>query len=161
VDKTYEFPELKATAKYQDGYPLLVFSEENVQAIEEQIKPLVGTQGIDPRWEDGQVVVERFRPNIVFKGAGAFAEDSWEEISIGSKDAPAITLVSKCARCLLPNIDPETGVKDAAVPYKVIMKFRTGIEPVLKLKPCLGCNGVPWGSGTVNVGDDVYVKKMW
>jgi len=161
VDKTYEFPELKATVKYQDGYPLMVFSEENVKAVEEKIRPLVGTQGIDRRWEDGRVLIERFRPNIVFKGAGAFGEDQWEEISIGSKDAPAITLVSKCTRCLLPNVDPETGLKDAAVPYKVTMKFRKGLDPIEKMKPCLGCNAVPWGSGTVNVGDDVYVKKMW
>lgn len=161
VDKTYEFPDLKATAKYQDGYPLMVFSEENVLAVDEQTRPLVGKQGVDPRWEDERVSVERFRPNIVFSGAGAFGEDQWEEISIGSKDAPVITLVSKCARCLLPNVDPETGVKDAAVPYKVIMKFRKGIDPVEKMKPCLGCNAVPWGSGTVNVGDDIYVRKMW
>lgn len=59
VDKTYDFPQLNATAKYQDGYPLMVFSEENVKAVDEKIKPLVGTQGIDRRWEDERVLVER------------------------------------------------------------------------------------------------------
>lgn len=43
----------------------------------------------------------RFRPNIVFEGGGPFAEDQWEEIRIGSPDGPTITLVSKCARCLV------------------------------------------------------------
>jgi len=161
IDATYEFPDLKATAHFQDMYPLLVCSEENAQAVEDQIKPLVGTQGIDQRWEDGKILIERFRPNIVLKGAGAFAEDGWEEISFGSEAAPSITLVSKCARCLLPNVDPETGVRDAAVPYKVIMKFRKGIDPIEKMKPCIGCNGVPETDGEVKVGDDVYVKKMW
>lgn len=43
----------------------------------------------------------RFRPNIVLQGGGPFAEDAWEEIAIGSKGAPRITLVSKCTRCLV------------------------------------------------------------
>lgn len=61
----------------------------------------------------------------------------------------------------LPNVDPETGTKDAAVPYKVIMKFRKGLDPLEKMKPCIGCNAVPSREGVVKVGDDVYVKKMW
>lgn len=60
----------------------------------------------------------------------------------------------------LPNVSPETGVRDNAVPFKVLMKFRTGIDPKHKLKPCVGCNAVPSDSGTVKVGDWVYVKKM-
>jgi hypothetical protein len=46
----------------------------------------------------------RFRPNIVVRGGGAFSEDNWEEISIGSKDGPSITLVSKCTRCLVSDL---------------------------------------------------------
>jgi hypothetical protein len=61
----------------------------------------------------------------------------------------------------LPNVDPDTGIKDAAVPYKVMTRFRTGIDPVEKTKPCFGCNGVPKGEGEIQVGDTVYVKKMW
>lgn len=40
-----------------------------------------------------------FRPNIVLRGGGPFAEDVWEEIRIGSDCG--IRLVSKCARCLV------------------------------------------------------------
>jgi len=104
--------------------------------------------------------LRRFRPNIVFEGGGPFAEDQWEKVAIGRPDAPVITLVSKCVRCLLPNVSPDTGVRDKAVPYKVIMKFRTGIDPIEKMKPCVGCNGVPAADGIVSVGDVVYVKKM-
>jgi uncharacterized protein YcbX len=49
----------------------------------------------------------RFRPNIILKGAGAFAEDMWEEIAIGppgESDPDKLTniaLVSKCTRCLV------------------------------------------------------------
>lgn len=60
----------------------------------------------------------------------------------------------------LPNVSPETGIRDNAVPYKVLMKFRTGLDPTEEMKPCVGCNAVPSGNGSVNVGDWVYVKKM-
>lgn len=60
----------------------------------------------------------------------------------------------------LPNVHPDTGEKDKAVPYKVLMKFRTGLDPTQKMKPCVGCNGVPYGNGTLKVGDWVHIKKM-
>lgn len=111
-----------------------------------------------------------------------FAEDTWQKISINTQPgAPAdpsrtITLVSRCARCLvrpsvplepssglmvsqLPNVDPKTGVRDAAVPYKVIMKFRTGVDPENLNKPCFGSNGVPGGSGVLRVGDRISVHE--
>lgn len=60
----------------------------------------------------------------------------------------------------LPNVHPETGEADKAVPYKVLMKFRTGLDPVQKMKPCVGCNAVPAAEGVVKIGDVVFVKKM-
>lgn len=133
------------------------------------------------------LVMYRFRPNIVFKGAGVpFAEDFWREIFIGpSSDSrhhtegitPTIILVSKCARCLvsyfhpqplltrtkitfqLPNVDTETGTRDAAVPYKILMKTRTGKDQLDPSKPCFGCNGIFGGHGKVRVGDLVSIKN--
>lgn len=118
----------------------------------------------------------------MFRGAGAFAEDLWEEISIArdmeaAEKAPGILLVSKCQRCLvselllfpvsgshsffkLPNVHPETGMRDPAVPYKILMKFRTNVDARNKYKPCLGCNGVPSGNGEVRVGDAVLVRRL-
>ena len=118
IDPTDSFPQLEATAKYQDMYPLLVLSEESIGPIDQEMKKHVGTQGIEESWKDGGVVIERsesrgcflkaetkishrFRPNIVFRGGGPFAEDDWEEITIGSESAPTILLVSKCTRCLV------------------------------------------------------------
>lgn len=60
----------------------------------------------------------------------------------------------------LPNVSPATGEPDAAVPYKALMKFRTGLDPADMMKPCVGCNGVPAAPGVVRVGDVVYVRKM-
>lgn len=65
-----------------------------------------------------------------------------------------------CAYHKLPNVDPETGLRDKAVPYKVLMKFRTGLNPQRPGKSCFGCNGVPDGRGVIRVGDSVTVVKM-
>jgi len=165
-EPTFDFPNLNASLRYQDGYPLLLLSEESVETAEEEVRKYVGTQGVEERWNDDKLVIERFRPNIVLKGGGPFAEDMWEEIILHSaseadpSDARIIKLVSKCTRCLLPNVHPETGIRDKAVPFKVLMKFRTNVEPRMKMKACMGVNGVPTVSGTVRVGDCVRVKNL-
>ncbi|KAI9455736.1 hypothetical protein HD554DRAFT_2030823, partial [Boletus coccyginus] len=164
---TLRFPKLDAPAYFQDGFPLLLVSEESVEAIQKRIRDVVGTQGISDKWTEEELEVERFRPNIVFKGAGVpFVEDVVTELGISS-DREAVDgttgiihLVSKCTRCLLPNVDPATGVRDDAVPYKVIMKFRRGLDPARSSSPCVGCNGTPTGVGVVKVGDWVHVRKM-
>ena len=51
-------------------------------------------------------------------------------------------------------------MRDKAVPYKILMKSRTGKDPTQLNKPCFGVNGVPHGSGVVRVGDKVSVLKL-
>ncbi|KAF8832747.1 hypothetical protein HHX47_DHR1001458 [Lentinula edodes] len=159
-DPTDSFPGLKATTLYQDGYPLLVLSEESIDVLHEEIRSRVGMQGIADQWSKQEFVIERFRPNIVLRGAGPFAEDDFEEISIGSDDDSEITGEKQPGILLLPNVCPDTGVRDKAVPYKVLMKFRIGLDPQNKMKPCVGCNGVPLGSGIIQVGDSVNVRRI-
>ena len=45
------------------------------------------------------------------------------------------------------------------MPYKVLMKFRTGVAPENMNKPCFGCNGVPEGYGMIHVGDRMQVLE--
>ncbi|KLO20146.1 MOSC-domain-containing protein [Schizopora paradoxa] len=157
---TFDFPTLKATAMYQDGYPLLIASEESLVSVQERMMSEVGKQSVSDRWAEDQLVMERFRPNIVMQGAGIpWAEDLWETIQIGGNTS-TICLVSKCTRCLLPNVDPDTGIRDKAVPFKILMKFRTGKDPARLKQPCFGCNAVPSGSGVVRVGDPVHVLSL-
>lgn len=104
LEGTAAFPELQGTAVYQDGYPLLVLSAESMGAVESEVRSRVGTQGIAEAWREDRIVLRRFRPNIVVNGGGPFAEDAWEEVTLGSRDAPPITLVSKCTRCLVRSL---------------------------------------------------------
>ncbi|KAG6899817.1 hypothetical protein C0993_006518 [Termitomyces sp. T159_Od127] len=159
---TARHPSLDAATVFQDGYPLLVMSRESMDELGAEVRGRVGADGmgVGEEWREGRVEIRRFRPNIVVEGAGPFAEDAWAEVGFGSRDAPVVRLVCRCVRCLFPNISPETGERDKAVPYKVLMKFRTGLDSSAKLSPCVGCNGVFTGSGVVNVGDVVYVNKL-
>lgn len=129
-------------------------------------------------------MINSFRPNIVIKGTGVpFAEEAMRDIIVAPKffdntsidrRVPVITLVSKCARCLvrvtclffshnanlrfqLPNVDIRTGVRDAAVPFKVLSKLHKDTGNTNK--PLFGCNGVPSTPGTVRVGDYLTVKE--
>ncbi|KAG8689246.1 hypothetical protein FRC11_003586, partial [Ceratobasidium sp. 423] len=100
-----------------------------------------------------------FRPNIIVSGSPApFDEDFWDDIRVGEEGSggAVISLVKRCGRCLLPNIDTTTGVRDKAVPFKVITKFRK-VEP--ENTPCFGMNAVAKGSGVIKVGDSVRVLE--
>jgi uncharacterized protein YcbX len=59
-DTTLDFPNLNASLRYQDCYPLLLLSEESVEAAEKEVKKYVGTQGIEERWNDEKLVIERW-----------------------------------------------------------------------------------------------------
>ncbi|KAF9004923.1 hypothetical protein BDZ89DRAFT_604837 [Hymenopellis radicata] len=56
----------------------------------------------------------------------------------------------------LPNVSPETGIRDKAVPYKVLMKIRVGIDPKQKWKACVGCNGFLY-----RVGQYLWETRLW
>ena len=56
---TQRFPNLDAPSYFQDGYPLLVVSEESVAAVQEQIRGMVGVQGVEEKWSNDILQVER------------------------------------------------------------------------------------------------------
>lgn len=57
---TFDFPNLDASLWYQDGYPLLVLSEESVKAAETETRKYVGVQGVEEKWRDDDLVIERY-----------------------------------------------------------------------------------------------------
>ncbi|KAF5383387.1 hypothetical protein D9757_008419 [Collybiopsis confluens] len=63
---TDAFPELEATAVYQDGYPLLVLSEESMDILQEAIRGRVAEDGnpnavagIGENWRTEELLIER------------------------------------------------------------------------------------------------------
>ncbi|EJD54334.1 hypothetical protein AURDEDRAFT_79208 [Auricularia subglabra TFB-10046 SS5] len=163
VDSTSRFPSLhdETSVLFHDGYPLLVAGEESLEEVERRTWDIAKSDSsdrVDARWKKDSLEMRRFRPNIVVRGAGSFAEDAWEQVEVGPK-GHQLDLVSKCSRCQLPQVDPATGVPDAAIPTKTLATFRKGVDPSVPYKNCFGSNGVFRGRGVVSVGDVIRVVR--
>jgi hypothetical protein len=99
---------------FADGYPLLVASMDSLEALNEQLMV--------------PVPIDRFRPNIVVKGAEAYDEDFWREVKIGDMRA---FIVRACARCPIPNIDQNVGIQSKHRPVTdALRNSRRGIDPL-------------------------------
>jgi uncharacterized protein YcbX len=86
---------------FADGYPLLLTSEESLDAVNAWI-----AEG--QKAAEGPVPMRRFRPSVVISGAPAWAEDGWRRLRIG----PVAFRVAKgCDRCVFTTIDPDTAAK--------------------------------------------------
>lgn len=92
------------------------------------------------------VPMNRFRPNFVFTGGNAFAEDTWKDISIGSLRFVA---VKKCDRCVLTTVDQETGMKGTE-PLKTLSGYRKAGNKVY-----FGQNMVALDEGSLSVGQRI------
>lgn len=64
--------------------------------------------------------INRFRPNIVFKGGESHVEDSWKIIEINSNQFESTT---SCSRCKIVTIEQETAIKSKE-PLQTLAKYR-------------------------------------
>jgi uncharacterized protein YcbX len=72
--------------------------------------------------------MNRFRPNLVLSGAGAFAEDDWKRIRIGDT---LFHVVKPCDRCAITTTDQEKGTRKGNEPLKTLATYRTTGNKVL------------------------------
>ncbi len=132
VDPDYAPPD--AQVSFADGFPFLLASVASLDALNARL--------------DAPVTIERFRPNFVVDGCPAFDEDEWRDFTIGGL---AFRGVKPCARCPIPNVDPDTAHVDGAV-LRALATFRKFEHKVL-----FGQNLLGPGAGTVAVGAAVEV----
>lgn len=91
--------DVEALNQFSDGFPLLVASEASLAELNQRL----AKAGHAP------VGIERFRPNIVLAGIEAHDEDRLDAIRIETGEGQVVLRpVKPCARCPIPNIDPET-----------------------------------------------------
>lgn len=96
--------------------------------------------------------VRRFRPNILIEGPDGqpFPEDEWigRTLRFGeAADAPAVSIWMRDVRCMMLNLDPETGAQDPRY-----MKAAVRLN-----ENCTGVYATVIRTGTVAVGDRVFV----
>ncbi|MBI1892440.1 MAG: MOSC N-terminal beta barrel domain-containing protein [Burkholderiales bacterium] len=95
---------------FSDGYPILVISEESLADLNDKLK----AQGRDA------LPMNRFRPNVVIGGIGAFEEDYALTLRLG---AAILKPIKPCPRCPVPSIDQATGIIGPS-PLDILQTYR-------------------------------------
>ncbi|KAF2099726.1 MOSC domain protein [Rhizodiscina lignyota] len=148
--------------KWADMAPVLL---TNVRSINELNNRLM-QRGYDA------ITLERFRPNIVVAGSDAWAEDMWKTVKMSPRESDhgssekkkrnasiIMDVTSRCARCHVPNVDPDTGMAHKEQPFDLMYTYRR-IDEGAKYKSCFGMLCAPRSEGTIKVGDKFEVTAV-
>ena len=114
---------------FADGYPFLLVSDDSIGDLNRRL--------VDP------LPVDRFRPNLVVRGGGAFAEDDWRGFEV---DGVGFRVVKRCGRCIITTIDQETAERGVE-PLRTLATYRT-----IEGNVCFGVNLVHSGTGSIRRG---------
>jgi uncharacterized protein YcbX len=128
-----------------DGFPLLVTTDGSLDDLNRRLE------------ERGApaVPMDRFRPNVVVRGASAFDEDRWEEIAVGET---RLRLVKPCARCPVVTTDQRSGERSKE-PLATLALFRR--DPDRPTLVNFGQNAVSLDfSGILRAGEAVTVTRL-
>ncbi len=115
---------------FSDGYPTLVISEESLADLNARLEQ--------------PVAMNRFRPNLVIRGAEPYVEDRLEAFSIGGVEFRG---AKPCARCQIVTIDQERGIAGKE-PLRTLAEYRRDGNKVL-----FGMNLLHAGEGILQLGD--------
>ncbi len=123
---------------FADGYPLLLASESSLAWLQERCP--------------SPLVMEQFRPNIVIRGADAWAEDHWKAIRIGNL---VFDIHSPCERCVFTTLAPRTeALHPLQQPLRTLIKHHSDENKT----PLFGHNMIARGKGVIEVGMTVDVE---
>lgn len=100
--------EIAAPVNFPDAYPLLVCNTASLADLQSRM----------PAGAD--LPMNRFRPNVVIDGCGAFEEDRIHELASGDV---RLRLVKACTRCSTTLVDQHSG-QPGADPLPVLRSYR-------------------------------------
>ncbi|MEJ0054696.1 MAG: MOSC N-terminal beta barrel domain-containing protein [Bacteroidota bacterium] len=89
-----------------DGYPLLIIGQSSLDDLNKRLEV--------------PVPMNRFRPNLVFKGGEPYEEDTWKGFVVGKNRFAG---VKPCARCILTTINQDTAEKGRE-PLLTLSRYR-------------------------------------
>lgn len=118
-----------------DGFPFLLISEASLQDLNGRLE--------DP------LSMNRFRPNLVVRGCGPFAEDGWRRVRIGEVE---FRVVKPCARCKITTVDQATAATGKE-PLRTLATYRKVGSNVLFGQNLIGDSI----EGSLRVGDTVQI----
>lgn len=117
---------------FSDGYPTLIIGQASLDDLNARLQI--------------PVPMNRFRPNIVFTGGTAFAEDDMKAFRINNIEFSGVKL---CSRCMITTINQETG-ETGKDPLRTLSQYRMQNNKVL-----FGQNLLHKGEGWIRVGDKI------
>jgi uncharacterized protein len=120
-------------ASFADRFPFLLISEASLGDLNGRL--------------DEPLPMNRFRPNLVVRGCGPYAEDGWGEVRVGDV---VFRVAEPCRRCAITTTDQETA-RRGKEPLRTLATYRRdGGGEVL-----FGRNLIHSSAGTLRVGDPV------
>lgn len=134
VDTNYAFH--NETTAFSDGYPFLVIGQSSLDDLNSRLAETLP--------------INRFRPNIVFKGGAPYEEDIMAHFAIGDIQFYGVKL---CARCMVTTTNQQTAEKGKD-PLKTLAKYRRVGNDVY-----FGQNLIHKGSGIIKIGDIIEVME--
>lgn len=135
---------VEAPTLFSDGYPYLVISEESLADLNEKL--------VQARRDP--LPMDRFRPNVVIRGGGAFDEDAAARISLG---AVGLRPVKPCPRCPIPAIDQQTGLVGPD-PLDILRSYRANERVGGKITFGMNAILVAGEDNVLRVGQEVEVE---
>lgn len=140
---------------FADFLPVLVASQKSLDDMNNKLQDAKTVEERSP------ITIRRYRPNIVIDGDALvpWSEDAWKTISFQTEGGNSLVLdvTEVCLRCLVPNVDPETGVKNKHEPWDTGIQYRR-IAAVSKYKPAFGMLAVPRPSSAQAEKNQVICK---
>jgi uncharacterized protein YcbX len=118
------------SVSFADGMPYVMIGQSSLDELNGRLADPVG--------------MDRFRPNLVFSGGEAYAEDQFKKLQIGEVE---FQVVKPCARCVLITVNQQMGEKGKE-PLATLATYRT-----VNNKVYFGQNAVALTPGIVRVGD--------
>jgi len=120
---------------FADAFPFLLIGEASLEDLNSRMEQALP--------------MDRFRPNIVFRGGSPYQEDELWAFSIRDIQFQG---VKPCARCPIPTIDQATAERGKE-PLQTLARYRMRDNKVY-----FGQNLIHQGRGEIAVGDPILVS---
>lgn len=121
---------------FADAVPFLITTESTLEDLEKRA-------GM-------KLLMNRFRPNIVLRGASPYAEDNWQALKIGEV---LFRIAKPCTRCVTTCVNQETGEKGVE-PLQTLATYRKTERGII-----FGQNAIHESQGTLSLNDPVEIIR--
>ena len=102
-----DVPPYEVHSSLQDATPFHLTSEESLADLNARMA--------------APIPMNRFRPNIVVRGAAPYAEDGWRTIAVGET---TLRWIKPCTRCVATTTDQLTGERHSREPLFTLARYR-------------------------------------